>query len=235
MARRTYRIRPAVLLLCEIFTLVTAIIMLCTGEYNRLLLACATFALVLLPEVMERLLKCRLHPALYYFCVFYALGPMLGHCWDFYYNIPGWDKLLHISGGVVFALVGLFLFDFMGGSNCPPLLRALFALCFSMALSVAWEFFEFFADQVFHTDMQNDTVITALHSHLLGPAPGVPGTISGISSVVVNGTRLPVEGYIDIGLIDTMNDMLVETLGAVVVAVIHLAGRGAKLITPIRS
>ena len=77
------------------------------------------------------------------------------------------------------------------------------------------------------TDMQNDTVITALHSYYLSDSLGVAGSLENISQVTVNGTVLPVQGYLDIGLIDSMLAMLLETLGALVVAVIGIVNKGS--------
>ena len=49
--------------------------------------------------------------------------------------------------------------------------------------------------------MQRDTLVTAIRSYDLGDAVGVIGSIDQIDSVIVNGVAL--EGYIDIGLIDS--------------------------------
>lgn len=48
-----------------------------------------------------------------------------------------------------------------------------------------------------------------INSYLLGSEKGVAGSISDIQSVIVNGEELSINGYLDIGLIDTMHDMLV--------------------------
>ena len=55
---------------------------------------------------------------------------------------------------------------------------------------------------------------------------GEVGSISSIEQVTVNGQVLPVAGYLDIGLIDSMLDMLLESAGALVVAVVHIADKG---------
>lgn len=223
--------------LCELFTLITVGELISAGDTtNRLLLACFTLVLVLLPSVMERLFRCRLSLPVYIFTILYALGPMLGHCYNLYYTLPGWDKLLHTGGGVVFALVGLCLFDLMNKGEASVLLRALFALCFSVALSVIWEFVEYAADLFLNTDMQQDTLVHVINSYLLGDQVGYTGSISDITSVVVDGVQISLDGYIDIGLHDTMQDMLVETLGAVAVCVAHLCDGGRhRTITPIIS
>ena len=69
-------------------------------------------------------------------------------------------------------------------------------------------------DVCFHTDMQKDTWIYAVSSVNLNPdGHNVPVQVA-VNSVVVNGETWP--GYLDIGLIDTMKDLLVNFIGAAV-------------------
>ena len=200
--------------LCEIFTVCTILMLLAGGEPDRLALAFGTLLLVLLPMLLEKLFHCRICLPVYIFALAYAIGPVLGHCWKLYYTVPVWDKLLHISGGVMFAILGAYFFDQLTKNKALPAVRIIFALCFSMAIAVLWEFCEFGADTFLGMDMQDDTVIHSLTSYLLGDSLGVTGSIENIQSVTVNGVALP--GYIDIGIIDTMLDMLLETMGAIV-------------------
>ena len=48
----------------------------------------------------------------------------------------------------------------------------------------------------------------------------VPYVIKGISETAVNGQELGLGGYLDIGLIDTMQDLIVNFIGAVIFSVI---------------
>ena len=218
------KIKAAGIAAGEMLTLTTAIGLLVTKEYDRLPMALATFGLVLLPWAVERVFRCRLCLPVYLFALVYALGPMLGQCWKFYYTIAWWDKLLHLCGGVMFAIVGAYFFRRLTGQRDNFLACALFALCFSMAIAAAWEFVEFAADRFLGMDMQDDMLITSIHSYLLGDGVGVAGSIETIHTVTVNGT--PLAGYIDIGLTDTMLDMLLESLGALVTGILLFADRG---------
>lgn len=209
-------IKLAGTVLCEVFTAYTIIMLLTGSEPDRLALAFTTLLLVVLPMLLEKLFQCRISLPVYIFALAYAIGPMLGHCWKLYYTVPVWDKLLHTCGGVMFAILGAFFFDRLTRNQEAPAAKAIFALCFSMAIAVLWEFCEFGADRFFGMDMQDDTIVYGLTSYLLGDTLGVTGSIRDIQSVVVNGTPLPVDGYIDIGLFDSMLDMLLETLGAAV-------------------
>lgn len=226
MHKNEKRIKLIGTILCEIFTVCTILMLLASGEPDRLLLAFATLLLAAMPMLLEKLLHCRISLPVYIFALAYAVGPMLGHCWKLYYTVPVWDKLLHISGGVMFAILGAYVFDLLAKNKELPVVRTIFALCFSMAIAVLWEFCEFGADTFLGMDMQDDTVIHSLTSYLLGESLGVTGSIENIESVVVNGVALP--GYIDIGLIDSMLDMLLETLGAMVTCLMLWINRGKR-------
>jgi len=224
---KTYsKIKTFGIILCELLVLGTIAFLVATEQYSRLPLALGTLGLVLLPAMMERLFRCRLCLPVYIFALVYAVGPMMGQCWNFYYTISWWDKQLHICGGVMFAILGAYFFDLLVKEKVHPAARTIFALCFSIAIAVLWEFCEFGADRFLGMDMQDDTVVYGLTSYLLGDAVGITGSISNIQSVVVNGTPLPVSGYIDIGLIDSMLDMLLETVGAVITCVILWLDKG---------
>ena len=214
-------------LLCEAFAVITIIMMIVSKQYDRLLLAFATPFIILAPKILELLFRCKIDLPVYLFGLFYAIGPMLGQCYNLYYTVSWWDKMLHISGGVMFAFLGLFLFEkYVGKDKKKMVMTAVFALCFSMAIAVLWEFCEFGADTFLGMDMQDDTVITHINSYLLNEGVGIAGSIENIEEVIVNGQVLPVKGYIDIGLTDTILDMLLETMGAVVVAIIYIVSKG---------
>ena len=99
-----------------------------------------------------------------------------------------------------------------------------------MTIGVLWEFFEFGMDTFFHTDMQKDFVVHRISSVSLDATKSNhPVIIDNITDVVVNGESLGLGGYLDIGLIDTMKDLLVNFVGAVVFSVIgffHVRSRG---------
>lgn len=225
MSKKEHLTRLLALILCELFTAATIVMVAVNGRYNRLPMAVATVFLLLIPVISERAFRFKICLPIYLLTLFYALGPMLGQCHNLYYILNWWDKLLHTLGGVIFALVGLFLYQKLGANGKKQVITAaLFALCFSVTISVLWEFCEFGADTFLGMDMQQDTLINHFHSYLLGDNLGVTGSVDGITDVLVNGQPLP--GYIDVGLRDTMLDMLLETLGAVAVAVFHICSKG---------
>ena len=113
-----------------------------------------------------------------------------------------------------------------------PMYMAIVAFCFSMTVGVLWEFFEYGADCILHTDMQKDTVINAIYTVKLDPTDSnTVVAIEGINSTSVNGAELGLGGYLDIGLVDTMKDLLVNFIGAVVFSIIgfvYVKNRGKK-------
>lgn len=69
--------------------------------------------------------------------------------------------------------------------------------------------------------MQKDTVVQAIYSVALDPTKSNKVVaVTGITDAVVNGKSLGLGGYLDIGLIDTMKDLFVNFIGAIVFAVI---------------
>ena len=90
-----------------------------------------------------------------------------------------------------------------------------------MTIGVIWEFFEFGMDQIFNLDMQKDTVIHTISSVSLNSSgENIPIIIKDIQDVTVSGKDLALGGYLDIGLIDTMQDLLVNFIGALVFSIL---------------
>ena len=99
-----------------------------------------------------------------------------------------------------------------------------------MTIGVLWEFFEFSMDTFFGTDMQKDTIVNTIRTVTLDPTrSNKVVVIKGITSTAVNGTDLGINGYLDIGLIDTMKDLFVNLIGALVFSFIgffYIKNRG---------
>lgn len=209
---------------CELFVLYSMLRSLHLGPVSDALVCLLVGIGVTMPYILEAF-GYRVSDGLLVFCLFYLLASMSGRIYKLYYLIAHWDKLLHLCGGVMFAIVGSYLPVMINsGYENDRLLRILFAVLFSVVVSALWEFYEFGMDSLFGTDMQRDTIIGAIYSYDLGEATGVIGSIEQIESVVVNGR--PLEGYIDIGLIDTMGDMMIETAGAVGYAAVFALDKG---------
>lgn len=81
-------------------------------------------------------------------------------------------------------------------------------------------------DHFFFLDMQKDTVVNAIGSVMLDPTGGnTPVVLKNITDVIVvqaDGTQtsLGLGGYLDIGLLDTMEDLFVNFIGALTFSII---------------
>ena len=93
-----------------------------------------------------------------------------------------------------------------------------------MTIGVLWEFVEFGIDYFLDFDMQKDFIIRNVHTVALDTtASNTVVPIKDISSTVVttvSGEVYFIDGYLDIGLLDTMKDLLVNFVGAVVFSII---------------
>ena len=192
-------------------------------RYENMFVCVLSLVLLAMPTLIEKQLAIDIPPMMeaIIYCFIYA-AEIMGEINSFYTIIPGWDTMLHTINGFLVAAVGFCLVDLFNRSErftfkLSPLFLAIVAFCFSMTVGVLWEFFEFTADQVMHTDMQKDTVIHAIHSVSLDPTlSNKVVTIPDIQDVVINGESLGLGGYLDIGIIDTMKDLFVNFIGAVV-------------------
>ena len=207
--------------------LVTLVRQLMLGSYESAFFCILTFLLLYVPSWVQVRLHIELPPTLeiIILCFIFA-AEILGEVNAFYVRIPGWDTMLHTLNGFLAAAVGFSLVMLLNDDerltfDLSPLFLALVAFCFSMTIGVLWEFFEFFMDLFFHSDMQKDTVIHAIYTVALDPTlSNTAVAVPDIREVAVNGQELGLGGYLDIGLIDTMKDLLVNFIGAAVFSVI---------------
>lgn len=198
------------------------------GSYESAFFCILTLLLLYAPSWIQVKLHIELPPALEItiLCFIFA-AEILGEVNAFYVVIPGWDTMLHTLNGFLCAAIGFSLLDILNRDErlafkLSPVYLAVVAFCFSMTIGVLWEFFECFMDQMFLLDMQKDTIVHSIGSVMLDPAGGnTPVAIHDITDVIVvtaDGAQHPLGlgGYLDIGILDTMKDLFVNFIGAVV-------------------
>ena len=209
-------------------------------NFENVFLCLLTLVLFLLPTIFERRLKIDLPDTLeIVIMLFIFAAEILGEIRAFYTTFQGWDTMLHTINGFLCAAIGFCLVDMFDRNErfsltLSPVFMAIVAFCFSMTIGVLWEFFECAMDQLFLLDMQKDTVLSSISSVMLDPTGGnTPVAIKGITDVIVvaNGEQIPlgVGGYLDVGILDTMKDLVVNFVGAVVFSFIgyfYVKGRG---------
>lgn len=226
--RRRVRRRLTIRGVLSLFIALTFIRAAFMHRYENMFVCVLSLALFCVPMLIERSLDIDIPPLMegIIYCFIFA-AEILGEINSFYTLIPGWDTMLHTINGFLVAAVGFSLVDLFNRSErfsvkLSPLFLAIVAFCFSMTVGVLWEFFEFGMDQFFGTDMQKDFLVTTINSVTLNPDGLNNVEHLPIESLVVNGQdwmEFP-GGYIDIGLIDTMKDLLVNFVGAVVFSII---------------
>ena len=202
------------------------------GNFENVFLCVLTLILFLVPTFIERKIHVDLPDTLeIIIMLFIFAAEILGEIQAYYITFPYWDTMLHTINGFLCAAIGFALVDILNRSErfsiqLSPLFLAITAFCFSMTIGVLWEFFECTMDQFFFLDMQKDTVVNTISSVMLDPKGGNhPTAIRNITDVIVvtaDGTQhaLGLGGYLDIGILDTMKDLFVNFIGAVVFSII---------------
>lgn len=205
------------------------------GNYQNMFLGILTLILFMVPEVIDKKLGVTIPIGLEtVIFIFIFSAEILGEINAFYVKIPIWDTILHTTNGFLMAAIGFALIDIFNRSErfsirMSPGFVAFVAFCFSMTTGVVWEFFEFGMDWFFHLDMQKDWIIPMVSSVKLNPDGANEPIRVVIESLVVNGKDWNLGGYLDVGLVDTMKDLMVNFVGAVVfsiIGVIYLRKRG---------
>ncbi len=209
------------------FTVLSLVRQFFLGNYEGFFLCVLTLVLLLIPSIIQVEFRIEFPTALeiIILCFIFA-AEILGEINSFFIKIPLWDTALHTMNGFLAAAIGFSLAALLNENkqfrfSMSPLFVAIVAFCFSMTIGVLWEFFEFAMDTFLHFDMQKDTVIHSMSSVMLDPTGGNNVIrLSGINDVLVNGESLGTGGYLDIGLIDTMGDLFVNFVGAVLFSVL---------------
>ena len=168
---------------------------------EHMMLCVVAIVLFNIPQIMQRKFNLYIPPAMYIFVlVFIYAHFILGEVRGMYKESMVFDKILHTTSGLAIAIGGFSLVNFLNDSRnshlkLSPLFVAIFSFCFALAIAVLWEIFEFAADCLVGTNMQQ----------YLPP--------KNLENVIVD----PPQGY---GLIDTMGDVIVSTIAAFVVCLI---------------
>lgn len=130
------------------------------------------------------------------FMIFCLAHFVVGEIGEVYVKSKVFDSILHTLSGSMLAILGFSIIRLLNNSekvdlNLNPMFIAVFVICFSITIGVLWEFVEFTADAITGSNMQRYS-----------------------DSV----TREPFLGRE--ALFDTMKDLMLDTAGALVVAII---------------
>ncbi len=240
---RHKKIVGIVYIVIRLLVLVSLVMQLIQGRYENVALCVLTLLLLLLPTVVEDAFKVDF-PDVFEIIVmvFIFAAEILGEINAFYTRIPGWDTVLHTINGFMCAAIGFAIVDLFNRNKqysfkLSPMYLAITSFCFSMTIGVLWEFFEFSMDWFLGFDMQKDYIVHTINSVTLDPT-GMNKVIriKDITEAIVvtaNGSQqsLGTGGYLDVGIIDTMKDLLVNFVGAVffsAIGALYARGRDKK-------
>ena len=189
-----------------VFSLIYVLIMLCIaptgGERNKsdyalMLLQCILgIAFMILPGLLEHKVRLVIPSKMFIMYALFLYGAIyLGEVRDFYYAVPHWDTILHTLSGGMLGAFSYSIIVFLNKTDRVPLsltpaFVAVFTLCFSITLGVVWEIYEFASDAILGLNMQK--------------------------AILRDGTPLVGKA----ALSDTMKDLIVDSIGALVISVI---------------
>ena len=221
-----------VYILLRFLVIVTMVAQFFNGDYESVFLCALTLVLFLLPTIFERALMIDLPNTMeIIIMLFIFAAEILGEISSFYTTFKGWDTILHTINGFLCAAIGFALVDMLNRTekfslSLSPVFMSIVAFCFSMTIGVLWEFFECGMDQLMMLDMQKDAVVHSISSVMLDPS-GLNNRVlikDIVDTIVVTADgqqiSLGLGGYLDIGILDTMKDLFVNFIGAVVFSVI---------------
>lgn len=167
------------------------------ADYLLMLVECALGLIVIhVPAILEKQLKFELPTPLYIlYLIFLYCAITLGEVRSFYYLIPHWDVFLHAFSSMMTGMFGYMLITVINRDErilvrLSPLFVAVFAFCFSATIGSLWEIYEFTFDGIMGLNMQK--------------------------YALADGTML--SGHA--ALADTMKDIIVDVLGALIASVI---------------
>ena len=166
-----------------------------SSELRLSLIQCILGAAALhVPILLTKLTRIKLPDTLCAcFYLFILCATVLGEMFSLYYKIPIWDSILHFGSGVMIGMfASLLLVEFLKNKKCTKLVSPMFiaiaAVCFALCIGVVWEMYEFAGDSLLGLNMQKCLLEDG--SELIGKA----------------------------ALLDTMKDLIVDTLGALCAA-----------------
>ncbi|MDO4500501.1 MAG: hypothetical protein Q4B60_04425 [Erysipelotrichaceae bacterium] len=219
-----------VYILLRTFVIFTMVRLIFNREYYNAFLCFVTLVLLMVPAVISKKMNIHLPSPLEIIILFFIFAAeILGEIASFYTLHQGWDTWLHTINGFLCAAIGFSLVHLLNEYDpkrfkLSPLYMTLMAFCFSMTVAVLWEFGEYTMDHYFLFDAQKDFVVNQFASVYFDETglnnPIVLKNIVNTTITLADGTIYQIPGYLDIGIIDTIKDMFVNCVGALVFCLI---------------
>lgn len=201
-------------ILLFIRVLVAAILLyqIINGSISNTFICLLTLALFIVSDLIQRKIKySNTIQILIYLFIFGT--EILGEIYSLYAKTNYFDLIMHALSGYIVASLAIYIIKLFEDKVNKRLI-IVFTISLSMAVASLWEIAEFSIDNLLDKDMQKDTIVTEITSTLFSPDKKTPITKK-INSIRVNDIDYLKEfgGYIDIGLYDTMGDMIMCLVG----------------------
>ena len=222
------RINLVVYLVLRFFVILCMVDQGFRGNWNNVVLCLATLILFIMPSILSKKFKVDLPNTLEIIVyLFIFSSTILGEIQNFYGVFAHWDTMLHTLNGFLCAAIGFSLVDILNNHDnfhitMTPGFVALVAFSFSMTVGVMWEFGEFAVDRYLVKDMQKDRIVNRISSVKINENnENEPIIIEDINKIEIysnnNKDIYTIEGgYLELGLIDTMKDLFVNFIGAII-------------------
>lgn len=230
------KVTAVVYAILRILVIIVMIRQILEKNYENVFMCALTLVLFLIPIIIDQKLNINLPNTLEIIIfLFIFASEILGEVQNFYGIFEHWDTALHTINGFLCAAVGFAMIDILNRSSrfhtkMKPIFVAVVAFCFSMTIGVLWEFTEYGMDVTFKQDMQKDKIVSYVSSvNFNKENKNKEVVVKDISKTEIYGkvdgedTVVTIDGgYLDIGLHDTMKDLLVNFIGAIVFSIVGL-------------
>ena len=201
----------------RLIIVISLINQLFVGNIENVFLCILSLILFMLPAFIKKKFKVVFPNVLEISIILFIFAAeILGTINNFYNIFPRFDELLHTVNAFVAAAVGFSLIYLLNENlkefKLSSFFVSLFAFCFSMTIGIMWEFFEYSADNLLDKNTQKDTTVYELKGAF----------IDDIDYTLVYGKddeMVKIDGYLDIGLHDTMSDLIVNFIGAFIYSI----------------
>ena len=157
-----------------------------------------TLVLFMLPSIYSKRTKITIPPVFQIIILLFIFASMyLGEIHNYFYRYTWWDTMLHSVSAILLGYIGfLLIFTLNKDKNMhlklSPFFIALFTFCFALTVGTVWEIFEYLVDNFLGVNMQKARNLEEIYG--------------------VFDTRL--------GVIDTMRDLIVDSIGALLVSIV---------------
>lgn len=208
----------------KVVVILNLLFCLVNGELTATFICLFNFVLFIIADYIQRKVKYSnfFKLLIYIFLIVSLIG---GEVYFLYSKIWFLDIILHTLSSFIVSGLFLYLFKFVGCYvNKIFLIICIFS--FAMMIAAMWEITEFSIDRIFNIDMQKDTVVNEINSVLLSN-DGKSVINRKINTMNIGGYII--NGYLDIGLYDTIGDMICAVVGSIIFIIIYKI-KGASLI-----